>query len=802
MRFTLNWLKDHLEIDTDLEILLDRLTMIGLEVEKVTDRSRGLESFVVGLVVEAAKHPNADKLKVCMVNNGTQTFQVVCGAPNASTGMKGVFAPEGSFIPGTGIKLKKTSIREVESSGMLLSEREMGLSDEHEGIVELPDDTPIGASAAEVMGLNDPIIEIAITPNRGDCLGVRGIARDLAASGLGKLKRLDATPILGAFESPRKVEFAFTEETQSACPYFIGRTIKGVTNGDSPAWMKERLLAIGLRPISALVDITNYLTFDLCRPLHVFDLSKVVGDIHPRLARRGETITALDGKTYDLDEEICVIGDESHRAEGLGGVIGGEKSGCTESTTEVFIECAYFDPVRTAVTGRKLNIISDARYRFERGIDPAFMIDGMEIATRLVLEICGGEPSHMVIAGDEPKWQRTIKLQKKRIKTLGGVDISNGEVERILVALGFKVIEEADFFIAAVPSWRSDIVDETCLVEEVLRIYGFDKIPTIKLHNEDTLPSQALSPLGQRRNQARRALASRGMIEAVTYSFISHKDGELFSSIADSTRLINPISSDLNVMRPSLLPNLITAAARNRKRGIECSALFEIGPQFSGNKPKDQSIVAAGIRAGPLATRHWAQSVRNPDVFDAKADVIAALEEMGIRSESLQVTQEAPMYLHPGRAGVVHQGPKKMLARFGEIHPSIIIDMGLSEPVVAFEIYIDNLGIPKGKRSTARKTIKLSSFQKVERDFAFILDADIASRDVVNAVFSVDRKLITDVTVFDIYSGKNIGDGKKSLAVAITIQPEENTLNDAEIENISEQIVLTVIKKTGAILRS
>lgn len=802
MRFTLSWLKDHLETDADLETLLDRLTMVGLEVEKVTNRAQGLETFIVGHVVEALKHPNADKLKVCKVNTGTGVFQVVCGAPNARTGMKGVFAAEGSFIPGTGLKLKKTTIRDVESSGMLLSEREMGLSDEHDGIVELPDNATIGTSAIDIMGLGDPIIEIAITPNRGDCLGVRGIARDLAASGLGTLKTLDTSPIPGAFKSPRNVLLNFPDKDRSACPYFIGRTIKGVTNGDSPAWMKERLLAIGLRPISALVDITNYVTFDLCRPLHVFDLAKVVGNICPRLGRAGETMLALDGKTYELDGEICVIGDESDRAEGLGGVMGSEDSGCTEKTTEVFIECAYFDPVRTAITGRKLNILSDARYRFERGVDPAFMVDGMEIATRLVLEICGGSPSQLVIAGDEPKWRRDINLRKDRVKTLGGVDISDNEIERILATLGFQVRQEADLFIAGVPSWRSDIVDEACLVEEVLRIYGFDKIPVVPLKQDSAIPGLALSHAARRRNQARRALASRGMIEAVTYSFLSHLDGERFGSVADTMQLVNPISADLNVMRPSLLPNLINAVARNTTRGIENVALFEVGPQFSGDKPEEQSTLATGIRMGALTARHWALSARSSDVFDAKADAMAALQEMGVQVENLQVTQEPTIYLHPGRAGIIRQGPKRILARFGEVHPGLIHDMGLIGPIVAFEIYLDNLAEPKGKKSTARQNLELSAYQKVERDFAFIVDDTIAAKDLINAVFSVDKTLITNVAIFDVYTGKNIDDGKKSLAIAVTLQPTEATLNDTEIEKISEQIVFSVSEKTGATLRN
>jgi len=802
MKFTVSWLKDHLDTDADLDALLDRLTMVGLEVEKVTDRGQGLETFVVGHVLEAVKHPNADKLKVCRVDNGLEIFEVVCGAPNAHTGMKGVFAPAGSFIPGTGIKLKKTKIRDVESSGMLLSEREMGLSDDHEGIVELSDNAPIGASAVEVMGLGDPIIEIAITPNRGDCLGVRGIARDLAASGLGTLKTLDTSPVPGAFNSPRGVVLDFSEGKKSACPYFIGRMVRGVTNSESPAWMQDRLLSIGLRPISALVDITNYVTYDLGRPLHVFDTAYVSGDIRPRMGRAGEIMLALDGKTYELDEEVCVIGDDSERAEGLGGVMGGEDSGCTERTTEVFIECAYFDPVRTATTGRRLNIMSDARYRFERGVDPAFMIDGMEIATRLIIEICGGKPSHVVVAGTEPDWQREITLQTERVKTLGGVELPGDEIKRILEALGFEVRSDGDDFIVDVPSWRSDIVSEACLVEEVLRIHGFDKIPVVPLDHDGAMPGLAQPPSGRRRAQARRSLATRGMIEAVTYSFLSNIDAERFGSISGSLRLVNPISADLDVMRPSLLPNLINAAARNAARGVDKSAIFEVGPQFIGDRPEDESIVAAGIRTGKATARHWDQPLRAVDAYDAKADAMAALEEMGVQTGRLQVAHETVPYLHPGRAGVIRQGPKNILARFGEIHPGLVHDMDLTGPVAAFEVFLDNVPEPKTKKGAARPHIKLSPYQKVERDFSFVVDDAVTAQGVVGAVSGADKKLITDVAVFDIFSGGNLGEGKKSLAVAVTLQPTDSTLTESEIEVVSERIVASVAKKTGATLRS
>jgi phenylalanyl-tRNA synthetase beta chain len=800
MKFTVGWLKEHLEFDAPLEALLERLTMVGLEVEGVVERAKGLESFVVAHVVEAKPHPNADKLRVCTVDTGTAVFEVVCGAPNARTGMKGVFAAEGSFVPGTGIKLKKTEIRGVASSGMLLSEREMGLSDDHDGIVDLAEDAPVGAPAVEVMGLGDPIVEIAITPNRGDCLGVRGVARDLAASGFGSLKALDTSSVTGKFESATKVVLEFPDHAKDACPYFIGRTIKGVKNAESPKWMQDRLRAIGLRPISALVDITNYITFDLGRPLHVFDLAKVKGDIRPRLAKAGETLLALDGKTYELDEEMCVIGDDAG-PEGLGGVMGGEVSGCTPETTEVFVECAYFDPVRTARTGRKLGIMSDARYRFERGVDPAFLADGMEIATRMILDLCGGEASAVVVAGGEPEWRRTLRLRADRVLTLGGVDAAPAEIERILSVLGFTVTRDGNDFVAEVPSWRSDIVGEACLVEEVLRLGGYDKIPVVPLKLGTTLPGTAQDPQGRRRQQARRRLAARGMVEAVTYSFLAAADAERFGDIPASVRLVNPISADLDVMRPSLLPNLLRAAGRNAARGMADIGLFEVGPQYAGDAPEDQSQVAGGLRVGRVGGRHWAGPSRPVDAFDAKADVFAVLAELGIDTDRLQVTADAPAYYHPGRSGAIRLGPKVVLAHFGEVHPGILAAMDVDGPAAAFEVHLDNLPQPKARKGTARPHLTLSPYQKVERDFAFVVEAKIAAAEIVAAVRGAEKALISDVSVFDVFTGPSLGAGLKSLAVSVILQPTDHTLTDAEIEDVSRRIVDNVRQKTGATLR-
>jgi len=800
MKFTLKWLKEHLDTDADLATILDKLTVIGLEVEKVTDRAKGLETFVVGQVIEASQHPDADRLRVCRVDAGGEEHQVVCGAPNARTGMKGVFAAEGSYIPGTDLTLKKAEIRGVESRGMLLSEREMGISDEHDGIVDLPADAPIGAPAVEVMGLDDPIVEIAITPNRGDCLGVRGIARDLAAAGIGTLKDLDTTPIPGGFDSPIDVILDFPDGKTDACPYFVGRLVRGVKNGPSPDWLHDRLLSIGLRPISALVDITNLVTLDLGRPLHVFDAAKVNGHIRPRLAKAGESMLALDGKTYTLDEEMCVIADDA-TAEGLGGVMGGEESGCTEDTTDVFIECAYFDPIRTAMTGRKLNLQSDARFRFERGVDPAFLEPGMEIATRLVMDMCGGEPSHVVVAGGPPNWQRTFTLRQDRVRTLGGVELAGDEISGILSALGFDHQRDGDDFVTQVPSWRPDIVGEACLVEEVVRIYGYDKIPAVPMALAEALPHAARTVAQRRRADARRVLAARGMTEAVTYSFLAEKDAALFGAVADSVRLSNPISADLDVMRISMLPNLINAAVRNGARGINDTAMFEVGPQYTGDAPEDQSTAATGIRTGASAARHWDAQARPVDLFDAKADVLAVLAELGVAVDRLQVSAEAPAYFHPGRSGAFKQGPKNTLACFGEIHPRVLKAMDMTGPVAGFEIYLDNLAKPKPKKDAARAHLTLSAYQKVSRDFAFLVDAKVTAAAVAAAAGQADKQLIAEAQVFDVFAGGNMEPGKKSLALSVTLQPMDRTLTDAEIDGVAEKIVANVAKATGATLR-
>jgi phenylalanyl-tRNA synthetase beta chain len=738
---------------------------------------------------------------VCTVDTGKEKLQVVCGAANAREGLVGVFAPAGRRVPGTGVELKKAAIRGVDSNGMMLSERELGISQEHEGIVELAPTAALGSSAAAALGLADPVIDIAVTPNRGDCLGVRGIARDLAAAGLGRLKPLAARPVPGTYPSPIGVALEFAGADRAACPYFVGRHVRGVKNGESPDWLKARLKAIGLRPISALVDITNFVAVDLARPLHVFDAAGITGSIRARLARKGEKLAALDGKTYALDEAMTVIADD-RAALGLGGVIGGEASGATAATTDVFVESAFFDPARTAATGRKLEILSDARFRFERGVDPAFVRDGLEIATRLVLDLCGGEPSEVVVAGAEPAWRRTVAFRPERVRALAGLDLAPAEMERILAALGFACAREDKLWMVTPPSWRADIVGEACLVEEIARIHGYDKIPAVPLPRASYLPAPALDGAQRRRRAARRALAGRGLTEAVTLSFLPSAHAALFGGGRESLRLVNPISADLDAMRPSLLPNLVAAAARNAARGFPDTALFEIGPQYAGPRPEDQSTAAAGLRAGAFAERSWALPSRPADAFDAKADALGLLALLDLPVGRLQTLQPAPPWYHPGRSGVLALGPKAPLAAFGEIHPRVRRAMDAKGPMVGFEVYLDALPPAKAAKGSARPALKLSPFQPVTRDFAFVVDAGVAAEALARAALGADRALIVGAAVFDVFAGQGLPEGKKSVAIGVTLQPVDRTLTDAEIEAVAGKIVAAVGKATGASLRA
>ncbi len=805
MKFTLSWLKEHLDTTASLAEICEAVTAIGLELESVDDRGAKLAPFVVGYVVEARKHPDADRLRVCIVDTGKEQVQVVCGAPNARTGMKGVFARAGLTIPGTGLQLKAGTIRGQASNGMLCSAREMGLSDEHDGIIDLPADAPLGEPFAKVLGLDDAVIDVAITPNRQDCLGVRGIARDLAAKGTGTLRPRRIEPVPGRFASPLAVRLDLPAGAQDACPYFVGRMVRGVRNGPSPRWLQDRLVAIGLRPISALVDITNYMTFDVGRPLHVFDASKVSGGIVVRLARQGETIAALNGKSYALSGSETLISDESGAAEGLGGVIGGEESGCTEATTDVFIEAALFDPIRTAQTGRTHQIISDARYRFERGLDPEAVVEGMEAATRMVLELCGGEPSELVVAGKAPEWRRSFSLRKQRVATLGGVDVPPAEQRRILEALGFSVADRGEAFEVSPPSWRSDIHGEADLVEEVGRIWGFDRIEAVAMPRASALPAPALTPAQRRVRDARRALAGLGLVEAVTFSFMQKDVAALFGGTNPSLELLNPISSDLDFMRPTIVPNLLLAAKRNADRGLGDCALCEVGPQFADDTPGGQAMMATGLRSGSAAPRSWGARPRDVDALDAKGDALALLQSLGAPVENLQATRDAPAWYHPGRSGCLRLGAK-VIATFGELNPRILARLDIRMPAVAFEVALDAVPQAKAKSGRARPLLRLATLHPVERDFAFLVETGVEAEKLVRAIRGIAKEIaaqasILSVSVFDVYEGKGLPEGRKSIALAVRLQPAERTLTDAEIDAIGQRIVAAAAKATGATLR-
>ncbi|CAK0775374.1 Phenylalanine--tRNA ligase beta subunit [uncultured Gammaproteobacteria bacterium] len=803
MKFPLSWLKDHLETEAGLDRITETLTALGLEVEGVTDRAKPLAPFTIARVISAERHPNADKLQVCMVDpgNGAAPVQVVCGAPNARAGLRGVFAQAGAIIPNSATELKKGVIRGVESCGMLCSERELNLSEEHNGIIELPDDAPLGGSYARYLGLDDPLIEIALTPDRADCAGVRGIARDLAAAGLGRLKpltggKVESSPVQGSFRSPIGVSI---EEPQ-ACPLFIGRFIKGIRNGSSPRWLRDKLLAIGLRPISILVDLTNYLTMDIARPLHVFDADTLAGGIIVRLSRAGEPLKALNGKDYVLEDGMTVIADFDG-VLGLAGIVGGEPSGCTEDTVNVFVECALFDPVRTAATGRKLAIDSDARYRFERGVDPGAAFEGMERITRLIVDLCGGEASELVVAGGVPGGRRMLTLRPTRVNHLGGVDVPLAEQRRILEALGFETSLTEDGNVSvAVPSWRADVHGEADLVEEVLRINGFDQIPVVPLPRTVAVTRPALNARQRRTSFIRRTLAARGLNEAVTWSFMSSAFAPRFGHKDEGLRLVNPISSDLDVLRPSILPNLIQAAGRNADRGYPDSDLFELGPVFLTAVPEGQTLVATGIRSGAAGPRNALALARSVDAYDAKADALAALEAAGVAASSLQITTDAPDWYHPGRSGVLRQGPA-VLARFGELHPEALEVLGVKGPVVGFEVFVDIIAQPKRKSGTARPLLKLSPFQPVNRDFAFVVAKSVEADKVLRAARGADKALVKDAAVFDAYQGPGVPEGHKSLAIAVTLQPTTQTLTEQELEQVSARIVAAVAKATGGSLR-
>ena len=801
MKFTLSWLKEHLDTDASVQQIADTLNSIGLEVEAITDPGAGLKDFIVGEVVSAEKHPNADKLRLCTVSTGAENLQIVCGAPNARAGIKVVLARPGTVIPATGEALKTGTIRGVESRGMMCSARELKLGEDHDGIIELNGDAVAGAPAAgalQARGLlrDDPVIDVSITPNRGDAASVWGVARDLAAAGLGRLKTEKVTPVAGKFPSPKTITLDFTPENKNACPIFAGRLIRGVRNGPAPKWVQERFKAVGLKSISALVDATNFVSHDRGRPLHVFDAGKI-GDLKARMANEGERMLALDDATYTLDAGTIVIADAA-RAVSIAGIMGGKESGSYEDTVDVFIESAWFDPGHIARSGRKLGIISDARYRFERGVDPGFVLPGLEMATRLILEWCGGEPSDVVIAGELPPPHKPIAFDPTFVARLGGIAVPRDEIVRILEALGFVVEDHGGALRVVPPSWRHDIDGPADLVEEVVRIHGLASVQSVPLPRATGVAKPVLTRAQRRGRAARRSIAARGFNETVSFSFLSRAHAALFGGGDEARQLSNPIASDLDALRPTPLPSLLMAAQRNAARGLSNLSLFEIGPGFSSGMPEAQTTIAAGLRAGNAA-RDWSKTTHDADAFDVKADMLAALEAITGAPMSAPVARGAPGWYHPGRSGVIALG-KTVIAQFGELHPKVLAAFDLKMPAAAFEIFLDALPDARNK-GKARPLFAPSPYQAIERDFAFVVGSSVAAADIVKAVKLAERTLIDSVSVFDVYEGKGVPEGHKSVAVAVRIQPKDKTLTDAEIEAVASAIIAGVTKATGATLR-
>ncbi len=798
MKFTLSWLKSHLETTATLDDITETLTDLGLEVEGVEDRATRLAAFTLGYVKSAEKHPDADRLRVCQVETDEGTQQIICGAPNAREGIIVVIAKPGVYVPGIDTTIGVGKIRGIESFGMMASERELELSDEHDGIIELPSGK-VGDRFIDWLAENDPskvdpVIEIAITPNRPDALGVRGIARDLAARGLGKMIDRDTDPVPGTYPCP--VTVSIDEDTLEQCPVFYGRVIRGVKNGPSPAWLQDALRAIGLRPISFLVDVTNFFTYDRNRPLHVFDADKIAGNaLRVHRAKGGETLMGLDEKEYTFDEGMTLISD-ANGVESIGGVMGGLPSGCTEETVNVFVEAAYFDPIRTAYTGRALKINSDARYRFERGIDPAWTPHGIEHATRMIMDHAGGEASEVVVAGAIPDTARAYKLDTDRVQSLVGMTIPADTQRQTLTALGFTM--EGDM--AHVPSWRPDVQGEADLVEEVARIASLTKLEGRPLPRlTEGVPRPILSPKQRRETAARRACAALGYHECVTYSFIDQAAASLFGGGDDSTMLENPISSDMSHMRPALLPGLLQAAARNQARGFADVMLFEVGPAFVGGEPGEQQNMVTGLMVGRTGPKDVHGTSRAADVYDVKADAEAVLAAVGAPAK-VQILRGADDSWHPGRHGKICLGPKKVLGIFGEVHPKILTALDVKGPAMAFTLWPDEIPMPR-KSGATRPALTLSDLQAVERDFAFVVDADVDALTLVNAAQGADKALITDVRVFDEFIGGSLGEGKKSLAITVRLQPTEATLKDKDIEAVAAKVVEKVTKATGGTLR-
>lgn len=812
MKFTLSWLKDHLDTEATAAEVVAAMTMAGLEVEHVTDPAAKLAAFSVAKIVEAVQHPNADRLRVCQVDTIDGRKEIVCGAPNARVGLTTIYAPIGAYVPGLGVTLVEKPVRGVVSNGMLCSGSELEADDGSEGILELASDLAVGTPAAVALGL-EAVIDFEVTPNRPDWLGVAGIARDLAAAGVGKLKDLSIAPVAGTFPCPITIEV-----DGEACPVFAGRLIKGVKNGPSPQWLQDRLKAIGINPKSALVDITNFISYDRARPLHVYDAALLSGTkIVARLGHHGvhgdEHLIALDGKTYELTPAMSVIADaEGERPIGLGGVMGGESTGCSEATVDVFVESAWFEPIRIAQTGRDTGINSDAQYRFARTVDTGSVVPGLELATKLILELCGGEASDVVVAGEAPAAPGPILFDPAYVQGLSGLDIAPEKSLSILQALGFKIEPPKDVPVAEFathaesvvcvtpPTFRRDVHGKADLVEEVARIAGFGALPSTPLPEVPRAVGGVLTARQSRARTARRALAASGYAEAVTWSFTSRATAQLFGGGADELVLANPIASELDCMRPSVLPNLIEAAGRNARHGFADVALFEVGPVFLGDGPKDQRTVVAGILA-PRPPRAWDKRPAE-DVFTIKADLLNLLEEIGAPVASLQTAQgSASSWWHPGRSARLQLGPKAVVAEFGELHPAVLKALDVAGPVYGFEIVLEAIPEPKKKAVKTKAAFTPSALMPLTRDFAFVADKAKAAGDLVKAAAGADKALIASARVFDVYEGPGVPEGSKSVAIEVLVQPRDATLTETEIEALSAKVVAAV-EKAGGKLRA
>lgn len=802
MKFTLDWLKEHLDTTASAEDIGKALTMVGLEVEEIVDPAEKLRPFVVAHVVEAKPHPNSDHLNLCKVDAGTGTLiDVVCGAPNARTGMKSVFAFPDTYIPGKDFTLKAgVVIRGEPSNGMLCSAAELELSNDHDGIIELPQDAPIGMAYVDYAKLGNTVIDISITPNRGDATGVYGVARDLAAFGIGTLKSTDMSPVPSKGPSPiPPLPHQFAAGEPKAIRKFAGRYFKGIKNGPSPDWLQQRLRAVGLRPINAVVDITNLVSLGWGRPLHAYDADRIVGKAVLRNARTGEEFDALDNKIYTLDNTMTVIADDLGPLC-LGGVMGGIRSGTTDATVNVLMECASWDPDLIAQTGRKTGIVSDARYRLERSVDPALTEPGLELATRLMLELVGGEAMEPVISGEDVFPNTVVEFPLSEVERLTGLETSASEIEAILGRLGFKLEGAGATRKVHVPSWRPDVTMKADLAEEVMRMVGVDNVPIDPLPRLNHVAPRMLTVLQNRRRLARRTLAARGLDEAVTWSFIPEAEAQRFGGGAAELKLANPIASELTDMRPSLLPGLLGAASRNTNRGLSELKLFEVGQVFHSVQPEGQRTYASGLRLG--GSRHWQSANGKVSVFDAKSDIAALLDAMGHDIDKLQLVAEPAAWSHPGRGGRIQLGPKLTIGWFGEVHPSELEKFDLTGPVAAFELDLDAIPEPRKKPTRSKPALKLSDLMPLSRDFAFLVDRSVPAATILRAAKNADKTLITEVSVFDVFEGKGIAEDKKSVGIAVTLQPSDKTLTDEEIEKVAASVVAAVSKATGGVLRT